>query len=185
MGIKVRSSTYFSKISTWISTKILILHRPNHFKWIHYGLSPISVCTTHNHLKLNQNTFLLYIPYNTNNNKNKKILTTVYTAFCTGQTPSQWFSYINWTFTTTLWVRDSWFSSRFFRWGLMDCTEKLRAGLGGAWAFCRTSKDPCGESGMSQKKSTEESQARSHPASKATVKMSAFLLKATVGPWKA
>lgn len=47
-----------------------------------------------------------------------------------GQTPSQWFSYINWTFATTLWVGDSWVSSLFFRWGLMDCTEKTKGWLG-------------------------------------------------------
>ena len=37
---------------------------------------------------------------------------------------------------------------------------------------------------MSQKKGTEEGQARCHPDAKATVKMSAFILKPTAGAWR-
>ena len=79
--------------------------------------------------------------------------------------------------------RYSWFSSLFSDGDSWIAQRKLRADLGGDWAFWRTCEDHCGESGMSQKKSTEEGQARSHPDAKAMVKMLAFILKATVGPW--
>lgn len=139
-------------------------------------LSPISVCTTHNHLKLNQNAFLLYIPCNTNNNKNNNILTNAYTVliawarhhlsgFHTLTEPSQQHSKLG------LLV--------FVLFPMGTVQRKLRADLGGDWASCRTSKDHCGESGMSQKKSTEERlwlDPTQFP--KATVKMLAFILKA-------
>ena len=80
--------------------------------------------------------------------------------------------------------RYSWFSSLFSDGDSWIARRKLRADLGGDWAFCRTREDHCGESGMSQKKGTEEGQARCHPDAKATVKMSAFILKATAGPWR-